>query len=754
MGKRNRIIAFFVVIVAFSIIMATTIKPIINDIRLGLDLQGGFEVLYEVKPVHDGDEITEDTMISTAEALDRRINVLGVSEPRIDIEEGNRIRVQLAGVENQEQAREILSTTAELSFRDANDKKLLDGTDLVQGGAQQSFDELGRPIVVLELKDGEKFGEVTRHVLQQEIPVLVIWLDFIEGEDSFLEEVNKEDPKFVSAPRVQEVLNTDQVTITGLSSPEEAQTLANLLNAGALPVKLDEIYSTSVGAQFGENALVSTIFAGLLGLIAVFIFMILYYRLPGFIASLCLIVYLYLTLAIYAGLNAVLTLPGIAALILGLGMSIDANVITAERVREELRVGRPMEAAFREGNKTSFSALIDANLTGLISAVVLFIFGTSSVKGFATMLMVSTIVGFFTSVYLSRFLLGLLVKSGWLNHKYGWFGVKKDEIYSLADGIDTIDLPTKFDRFDFLKRRKTYFSISGIFIAVGLVLMFVFGFNLSIDFTSGTRIDVLSDSELSVSEVQDDLAKFDVETDDLVLSGEDNNRLTARYKGTLTQEEVNELKQYFNDKYGHDPSVSVVSPTVGKELVKNAIYALSIATGFILLYIAIRYEFRSGLAMIASILHDVFFIFAIFSIFRLEVDLNFVAAVLTIVGYSVNDTIVSFDRIRDHLKRKKRIKSMDELANVVNKSLRQVLTRSVNTAITTLFPVVFLLLIGSDAITVFSIAILIGTVVGIYSSLFIAVQLWTVWMGKELKKKGVLITYKEKKQFSPDQPQV
>ena len=197
-----------------------------------------------------------------------------------------------------------------------------------------------------------------------------------------------------------------------------------------------------------------------------------------------------------------------------------------------------------------------------------------------------------------------------------------------------------------------------------------------------------------------------------------------------------------------------MSPTVGKELVKNAIYALSIATGFILLYIAIRYEFRSGLAMIASILHDVFFIFAIFSIFRLEVDLNFVAAVLTIVGYSVNDTIVSFDRIRDHLKRKKRIKSMDELANVVNKSLRQVLTRSVNTAITTLFPVVFLLLIGSDAITVFSIAILIGTVVGIYSSLFIAVQLWTVWMGKELKKKGVLITYKEKKQFSPDQPQV
>ena len=754
MIKKNRIIAFFALLITFFTVIAFTIQPIVNDIKLGLDLQGGFEVLYEVKPIQEGDQITDKTMIATADALDKRINVLGVSEPRIDIEEGNRIRVQLAGVENQEQAREILSTTAELTFRDANDKKLLDGSDLVQGGASQSFDELGRPIVVLELKDGEKFGEVTKHVLEQEIPVLVIWLDFIEGEDSFLEEMNKENPKFISAPQVQEVINSKQVTITGNFTVEEAQTLANLLNAGALPVKLEEIYSTSVGAQFGVNALQSTIFAGLLGLLAVFIFMTLYYRLPGLIASFCLIIYLYLTLAIYAGLNAVLTLPGSAALILGIGMSIDANVITAERIREELRVGRPVQAAFREGNKTSFSAIIDANLTGLISGVVLFIFGTSSVKGFATMLIVSTLVGFFTAVYLSRFLLGLIVKSGALDHKYGWLGVKKEQIHSLHDGIDTIDLTTRFDRFDFLKGRKWYFSVSGIFIAAGIILMLVSGFNLSIDFTSGTRIDILSDQELDVTEVAEDLERYGVVTDDLVLSGENNNTVTARYKGTLTKEEVNSLKQYFNEKYGHDPSVSVVSPTVGKELVKNAIYALSIATGFILLYIAIRFEIRSALAMIITILHDVFFIFALFSITRMEVDLNFVAAVLTIVGYSVNDTIVLFDRIRDYLRKKKRIRKMRELEDIVNISLRQTLTRSLNTALTTLFPVIFLLFIGSDAVTIFSLAIFAGTVVGLYSSIFIGVQLWTVWMSKELKKKGVLITYKEKKQFSPDQPQV
>ena len=754
MVKKNRIIAFFALTITFFVVMGLTIKPIVNNIKLGLDLQGGFEVLYEVHPVHEGDEITNETLISTADALDKRINVLGVSEPRIDIEEGNRIRVQLAGVENQEQAREILSTTAELTFRDANDQKLLDGSDLVQGGASQSFDEMGRPIVVLELKDGEKFGEVTRHVLEQDIPVLVIWLDFIEGEDSFLKEMEKENPKFVSAPQVQEVINSDQVTITGNFTVEEAQTLANLLNAGALPVKLEEIYSTSVGAQFGVNALQSTVFAGLLGLIAVFIFMTLYYRLPGFIASLCLFFYLYLTLAIYAGLNAVLTLPGIAALILGIGMSIDANVITAERIREELRVGRPVQAAYREGNKTSFSAIIDANLTGLISGFVLFIFGTSSVKGFATMLIVSTLVGFFTAVYLSRFLLGLIVKSGFLDSRYSWFGVKKEEIYELRDGLDTIDLPTRFDRFDFLKRRRRYFTISGLFIAAGLVLMLVFGFNLSIDFTSGTRIDVLSDEALDVEEVAQDLEDYGVTTDDLVLSGEDRNRVTARYKGTLTKDEVNLLKAFFHEKYGHDPSVSVVSPTVGKELVKNAAYALTIATGFILLYIALRFEIRSALAMIITILHDVFFIFAVFSITRLEVDLNFVAAVLTIVGYSVNDTIVIFDRIRDYLRRKKRIRSQNELEKIVNISLRQTLTRSINTALTTLFPVIFLLLLASDAITIFSLTIFTGTLVGIYSSIFIGVQLWTVWMGRELKKKGVLITYKEKKPFSPEEPQV
>jgi SecD/SecF fusion protein len=253
--------------------------------------------------------------------------------------------------------------------------------------------------------------------------------------------------------------------------------------------------------------------------------------------------------------------------------------------------------------------------------------------------------------------------------------------------------------------------------------------------------------------VKSELAKFDIETDDIVLSGDNNNSAVARYKGSLSQNEINELKDYFHEKYGADPNVSVVTPTVGRELVKNAIYAVLISLAGIIIYTAFRFEWKMGTAAILALIHDSFFMVAVFSISRLEVDLNFVAAVLTIIGFSINDTIVTFDRIRDHMKKKKRIRTYQELEDIVNKSLRQVLTRSINTSLSTLLPIIFLLLMGSQAIWNFSLAMLVGLIVGVYSSVFIAAQLWLVWKGKELKKKGVLITYKEKKKYS-DQPVV
>ncbi len=337
--KKGRLIAFFLFVLLIGTGLGYFTKPAANNITLGLDLQGGFEVLYDVQPVKKGDKITKDVLVSTVEALNRRANVLGVSEPNIQIEGNNRIRVQLAGVTNQNRAREILATEAQLSFRDANDKELLNGADLVENGAQQTYDSTtNEPIVTIKLKDADKFGEVTKKVMNMAPNnQLVIWLDYEKG-DSFKKEVQKENPKYVSAPNVSQELNTKDVKIEGHFKVQEAKDLASILNAGALPVKLTEKYSTSVGAQFGQQALHDTVFAGIIGIAIIFLFMLFYYRLPGLIAVITLSVYVYITLQIFDWMNAVLTLPGIAALILGVGMAVDANIITYERIKEELKL--------------------------------------------------------------------------------------------------------------------------------------------------------------------------------------------------------------------------------------------------------------------------------------------------------------------------------------------------------------------------------------------------------------------------------
>ncbi len=386
MKRRGRIVAFLLLIVVFGLTIGSTANPIVKDVKLGLDLQGGFEVLYQVLPLKEGGpKITEEMVKDTANALTSRVDVLGVSEPSIQIESGNRIRVQLAGVEDQESARELLSTQANLTFRDADDNLLLDGNDLKEGKAKANFGENGNPVVTLEMKSPTKFGEVTT-LISQKAPenVMVIWLDFVEGEDSFKAEVMKEKPKFVSAPYVKNPINSSDVEISGSFSLEETKSLAGILNAGALPVHLEEVYSTSVGAQFGEQALNKTIFAGIIGISLIFLFMLVYYRLPGFVAVITLTVYIFIILLVFTLINGVLTLPGIAALMLGVGMAVDANILMYERIREELRVGKSVKTSFMAGAKNSFTAILDANITTLLAAVVLFIFGTSSVKGFAT----------------------------------------------------------------------------------------------------------------------------------------------------------------------------------------------------------------------------------------------------------------------------------------------------------------------------------------------------------------------------------
>ncbi|WP_082676235.1 protein translocase subunit SecD [Shouchella shacheensis] len=437
MVKKGRMAIFFLIVAIFAAGISYWAKPVLNDVNLGLDLQGGFEVLYEVSPSNEGDVIDEDAMIATTTALNERVNVIGVSEPVIQIEGDDRIRVQLAGVEDQETARELLSTEAELTFRDVDDNVLLDGSDLAQNGASAQFHEQSNaPIVTLTLNDASEFGEITTDISQRPEGenMLVIWLDYEEG-DSYFEEAQKqmqgEEPQFLSAARVQEPIHSTNVMIEGNFTTEETRHLAEILNAGSLPVQLDELYSTSVGASLGEQAMVQTVYAGLIGIALIFAYMLLSYRFPGLIAVITLSIYTFLVLVVFNAMNAVLTLPGIAALILGIGMAVDANILTYERIKEELRAGKSMKSAFKAGSRRSFTTIFDANITTLIAAGVMFYFGTSSVQGFAVMLIISILVSFVTAVYGSRILLALWVESKFLNKRPRWFGVKEGDIDEL-----------------------------------------------------------------------------------------------------------------------------------------------------------------------------------------------------------------------------------------------------------------------------------------------------------------------------------
>jgi len=736
MVKRGRIVAFFLLVLLVFSTIGTTMTGITKDIKLGLDLQGGFEILYKVSPAKKGDVIDKKALNSTVEALRQRVDVLGVSEPSIQIEGNDRIRVQLAGVTNQKQARDLLSTQANLTFRDVNDKVLMDGTDLAQGGAKQSFDQSNQPSVSLKLKNAKKFEKITRELSQKPAPnnLIVIWLDYEEGKDSYQKEATKQNPKYLSAASVSSVLTQPDVEISGGNfTVKSATQLAELLNAGSLPVKLDELYSTSVGAQFGEEALHTTILAGIIGIGIIFLYMLFFYRLPGLIAVITLSFYIYLNLVVFDWMHVVMTLPGIAALILGVGMAVDTNIITYERIKDELKTGRSVISAYRAGNRRSLATIFDANITTMLAALVLFFYGQSSVKGFATTLMIGIVLSFVTAVYGTRLLMSLLVNSRWFDKKPGYFGVKKEQIHDLSKDDGTTVLPTAWDKIDFVKYRKAFFTFSSVLVIIGIISVAVFRLNLGIDFTSGTRIEIPANHTVTQAEIQREMKSLDIKTDDVVITGKSNDTGVVRVVGVLNKKEIANLKDHFKDKYGSEPNVSTVSPTVGKELAKNAMMAIVIASIGIIIYVTIRFEFYMALAAVLALLHDAFFIVTVFSLTKLEVDLTFIAAVLTIVGYSINDTIVTFDRIRENMQKFKS-KSFDDLAFIVNLSLRETFTRSMNTVLTVVIAVVALLLFGSESIQNFSIALLVGLILGAYSSVFIAAQLWLVWKGKQLKR--------------------
>lgn len=753
MKKTSRLIAFILLVALLFTGMGLTYKNVVKNVNLGLDLQGGFEVLYQVNPLDKGEKIDKKALQATSRTLENRVNVLGVSEPKIQIEDPNRIRVQLAGIKDQAQARKLLSTQANLTIRDAQDHVLMSGSDIKQGSAKQEFKQ-DQPTVTFKVKSKEKFKKVTEKISKKRDNVMVVWMDYKKG-DRYKKEAKKQqegkDPKYVSAANVDQPINSDSVEISGgfngKKGVKEAKQIAELLNAGSLPVDLKEIYSNSVGAQFGQDALDKTIFASFIGVGIIYLFMLGFYRLPGLVAIIALTTYIYLTLVAFNFISGVLTLPGLAALVLGVGMAVDANIIMYERIKDELRIGRTLKQAYSKANKSSFLTIFDSNLTTVIAAAVLFFFGESSVKGFATMLLLGILMIFVTAVFLSRGLLSLLVSSNFFKKKYWLFGVKKKDRHDINEGKDVHDLKTSFEKWNFVKLAKPLIALSILIVIVGLFILSIFKLNLGIDFSSGTRADIETNQSLTQGKVEKAVKDVGLSPDQVQINGSGHKNATVQFKKNLSRAEDNKLSDKIKSEFGDTPQINSVSPLIGQELAKNAMTALILASIGIIIYVSLRFEWRMGLSAVLALLHDIFIIVAVFSLFRLEVDLTFIAAVLTIVGYSINDTIVTFDRVRENLHKVKVVTSPEQIDDIVNRSIRQTMTRSINTVLTVVVVVVAILIFGAPTIFNFSLALLIGLISGVFSSVFIAVPLWGIMKKRQLKKSpnNKLTVYKEKK---------
>ena len=717
------------------------IMPLIDKINFGLDLQGGFEVLYEVSPLKEDDKLTEDMLYSTYKSILKRIDILGVSEPEITIEGENNIRVKLAGITNVDDARDTISSTATLSFRDYNDNLLMT-SEVLGGEAKVATDEYGKPAVSLKIKDVDTFYDVTKKVKDMDNNIMVIWLDYEEGKDSYRKELanaskyDKESKGFggcgtseshcLSAAKVDRAFASD-VIIQGNFTKEEATTLVELINSGALPTNLEELSSRTVQASFGENALDKTLTAGVIGIVIVITLMTIIYRFSGFIAGLALLIYTFASFLVFYLINGVLTLPGIAAMLLGIGMAVDANVICFERIKENLLIGKNLKESYELGNKNSFTSIIDANITTIIAAIIMFIFGQSSVKGFATMLIINIIVTVLVMIYLVRFILKLFVNTNLFNKKLGLFiGINKKKITKDKE----IKIP--YQKLNFIKHKNKFITLSVILLVIGTVFLFTTGANLGVDFTGGTSITIQNETtEIKNIENLLNEKKYTIEKIDT-----NDEEINIVLENVLEKDNITELKNNLLDELNLESDIYVVSSVVKKELVKNAIKSLILASIGIIIYVAIRFKFNYAISGIVALLHDILFTVLFFCVFKIEIDSVFIAAILTIIGYSINDTIVTFDIIRENYKTKYKnnITKPEDLDTLVDISIKRTLYRTILTTLTTTIPVIILLVFGSKEIMNFNIALLVGFIAGVYSSIFISNMLWLYLEKRKITK--------------------
>ena len=717
-------LSVFSLVATFTILIPT----VFDNITKGLDLAGGFEILYKVSPAEKGVKLTESMVEDTYRTMLRRIDALGVSEPEITIEGKDKIRVKLAGVSDVDTARNYITLAGELSFRDSSDRKIM-GKEVLSSSmaAKVSKDDSGRPAVLLNVKDTDTFYNATTEISKSNDRLIVIWLDYNPETDSYKTADcgkfdNLVEAKCLSAATVSQGFSSN-VIIQGNFTEEQVENLVDLINSGSNNVKFKEISSQTVGSAFGENSLDKTKIAGVIGIALIIAFMIFVYNFEGFISSSVILVYAFFTFLIYYLIDGVLTLPGIAALVLGVGMAVDANVITAERIKEELRKGKPLKEAYKNGVKNSFSSILDSNVTTFIIAVILFIFGESSVKGFATMLIINIIMTMLIVVLVTRVITYAFINTGFFNNKLRLFiNQNKKEIVKSTERVDS-----RFEKrvkFKFTHNFKKLIVIPIVILLVGIGFAAFKGFNFGIDFTGGTDITVTAEkaSLKKINKTVSDLGYTVIE------SSEADDNYYVKVSEILTEDDVTNTKNTISDKYNASVDISVVSNLVKKDLIKNAIIALIYAIVGIILYITIRYKFSYALASIIALLHDSFMVIMLFSIFRIEINSIFVAAILTIIGYSINNTIVIFDRLRENIKKHYMAKEFDEekLREIANTSIKETLFRSINTTLTTMLPIICLIVFGSREIIEFNIAIVMGLIVGIFSSVFLSCSLMII----------------------------
>ncbi|MGI6106459.1 MAG: protein translocase subunit SecD [Lachnospiraceae bacterium] len=673
-----------------------------NDITLGLDLRGGVSITYQTV-----EDVTSQELEDARNKLQQRAEQQS-TEANVYTEGTNRITVEIPGATDANQILEELGKPGTLIFcTDSSDPEgttVITGSDVVDAQprvTQDSTTNATEYVVELTLtsEGREKFSEATAELYQNNDPIYIIY-----------------DGEVISAPTVQAHIDSETCEITGMSSYEAASDLASNIRIGALPVELEEIRSEVVGARLGQDAVRTSLLAGVIGLIIIFIFMIAYYRLPGAVASFGLLMYTTLVIVLVSTFKEeiTLTLPGIAGIILGIGMAVDANCIIFSRIREEIGQGKAVRAAIEAGFSKAFSAILDGNVTTLIAAAVLFFLGSGTVKGFAETLALGIVVSMFTSLVVVRSVMRSLVA----------LGAENEKLYGKV---------TETRVFDFIGKRKICYLVSSAVILVGIVSMIIHGIvgyslNYSLEFVGGASTSAVLDQEYTVEELADEVEPAVVEaigdTDVQITPVQNSSEVIIRTK-TLSLDQRTALYDTLSEDFGADESqitTENISATVSSEMQRSAIIAVIVAAIFMLLYVTIRFRnFAFGATSVIPLIHDVLVLLAFYAVFRWTVGNTFIACMLTIVGYSINATIVIFDRIRENLKLHK-----GDMNNVqiVNLSISQTLTRSINTSLTTLIMVVVLFILGVTAIREFALPLIVGIICGCYSSVFIAGCLW------------------------------